>query len=116
LIKVNDKWLRIALLAIPSGLFLYDVLVSEGGTLRANIIYILTVVLVCEGCRYLFSRSKKWFTGHCKKVKRLTVLIPSGIVFVAILFVFSKALHNYIAYGDFGMDASLGSVLYVNIN
>jgi hypothetical protein len=114
LIKANDKWLRLALLAIPCGLFLYDFLVSDGGTLEANIIYILTVIMVCEGSRYLINKSRIWFEGPYKKQKRLSVLIPSGTAFVAILFVFSKALRNYIAFGEFGMNADLGSIIYIN--
>ena len=114
MIKVNDRWLRITLIALPGCLFLFDFIVSAGGTLKANIIYILTVILVCEGCRYLFYQSMKWFTGPHKKSKRLLALIPSGIIWVSVLFVVSKALRNYFAYGEFGMDASLGAVVYIN--
>lgn len=47
-------------------------------------------------------------------MKRLLALIPMGVAFVGVLFTISKAARNYIAYGEFGMDASLGSVVYVN--
>ena len=87
---------------------------SHGGSLRANVIYILTVIIVCEGSRFLFYSSRRWFKGSFKNVKRLSVLVSAGILFVATIFVTSKALRNYIAYDDFGMDASIGSVVYVN--
>jgi sensor histidine kinase YesM len=113
-IKVNDRWLRIALSAIPCSLFLHDFIISDGGARHANIIYTLTVILVCEGSRFLCYSSRRWFTGLFKNVKRLSILLPSGILFVASTFVISKALRNYIAYGESGMDASIGSVVYVN--
>ena len=111
MIKVNDGWLRIALIATSSVLFLYDFIVSEN---RKSLIYIITAILVCEGSRFLIYSSRRWFTGSFKNTRRLSVLIPAGILFVASLFVISKALRNYIAYGESGMEASLGSVLYVN--
>ncbi|HET9276962.1 MAG TPA: histidine kinase [Flavitalea sp.] len=114
MIEVNDRWLRIALVAIPCSLFLHDFIVSDSGARQANIIYILTAILVCEGSRFLCYSSRRWFTGLFKNVKRLSTLIPAGILFVASTFVVSKALRNYIAYGEFGMDASIGSVVYVN--
>lgn len=45
---------------------------------------------------------------------RLFFLLPAGILFVGTVFTLSKAARNYIAYGDFGMEASLGSIIYVN--
>jgi len=87
---------------------------SDGGNLQANVIYILTVILICEGSRFLFYSSRRWFTGSFKNVKRLSVMIPAGILFVAPIFVISKALRNYITYGEFGMGASIGSMVYVN--
>jgi hypothetical protein len=111
---VNDKWLRILLIALPCGLFLYDFLVSDNASLRANIIYIVTVILTCEGIRYLFYRSIQWFKGSYKNPKRLFAITPLGILYLSLLFLISKALRNYIAYGDFGMDAGLGTNLYIN--
>jgi two-component system, LytTR family, sensor kinase len=114
LIKVNDKWLRIALPALPCSLFLYDFLVSDDRNMQANLIYIITTILVCEGSRYLFYRSMNWFKEPHKKSKRILALIPSGITLVAILFVISKGLRNYFAFGSSGMDTNFSSVLIVN--
>ena len=114
MIKVNDKWLRIALVAIPSAFLLHDFIISDGGTLQANVIYIVTVILVCEGSRFLFYSSRRWFTGSFGNIKRLSVLFPVGILFSSIIFAISKGMRNYIAYGELGMDATLGSFIYVN--
>ena len=103
-----------AVVIIPCVLFLYHYLVSGAATMRANIIYITTTILVCEGGRYLIYKSRKWFTGRHKKLKRLLTVIPFGVAVVAIIFILSKALRNYIAFGDPGMNASIGSVVYVN--
>ena len=114
MIQVHDKWLRIALVAIPSAFLLHDFIISDGGTLQANVIYILTVILVCEGSRFLFYSSRHWFRGSFSNIKRLLVLFPVGILFASIIFAVSKGLRNYIAYGELGMDTSLGSFIYVN--
>ena len=106
MIKVNDKWLRIALPTLPSALFLYNFWLSDKVNVKANIIYIATVVLVCEGSRFLIYKSRTWFTAPFKRLKRVSVLIPSGITYVGILFFISKALRNSMAYGDTGMDAN----------
>lgn len=114
MIKVNDSWIRVALIAVPTVLFLYDFIASKSGNLQANVIYIISVLFVCEGSRFLFYLSRRWFTGRLKNVKRLSILLPIGILFVASVFVISKAVRNNIAYGEFGIDASVGIALYVN--
>jgi hypothetical protein len=87
--------------------------VSDSKTLQANLIYIFTVILVCEGSRYLVYQSRIWFAEPFKRLKRLLVLIPSGIVFVAACFVFSKLLRNTIAFGESGMQGNQGFIIHV---
>jgi LytS/YehU family sensor histidine kinase len=62
----------------------------------------------------LFYRSIQWFTSPQKKLKRLLALIPLGVLYTSVLFLVSKALRNYIVYGDFGMDGGLGTNLNIN--
>jgi two-component system, LytTR family, sensor kinase len=112
LIKVNDKWLRISILALPSCLFLYNYFKAGNATFQANGIYILTVLIVCEGSRYLIYQSRTWFTQPYKKAKRLLALLPPGIAFVALVFALSKALRNYIAFGNTGLNANQGITLH----
>lgn len=102
------------MLAIPSSLFLFNFLVSKGANFQPNLIYIITVLLVCEGSRFLFYRSQHWFRGSHKKIKRLSLLIVSGTLFAGMIFTISKAARNFLAYGEYGIDSSLGSFIYVN--
>ncbi len=113
MIKVKDHWLRLILVIIPCGLFLYNSWVSDSKTLQANLVYIITVILVCEGSRFLVYQSRKWFTAPFKRLKRLSVLIPSGVVFVSACFVFSKLLRNTMAFGETGMQGHLGFVVHI---
>jgi two-component sensor histidine kinase len=115
LITVNDKWLRILLPALPCSLFLYDFLLGKGTTFQANLIYIGTTILVCEGSRFLICRSRGWFAQPYKKAKRLIALLPFGIVLISLIFYISKAARNYLAYGqiDTGTDRGV-FVLEVN--
>lgn len=113
MIKVNDQWLRIVLIIIPCSLFLYSSWSSDSKTLQANLVYIVTVILVCEGSRFLVYQSRKWFNAPFKRLKRLLVLIPSGIVFVSACFVFSKLLRNTVAFGGTDMKGNQGFIVYV---
>ncbi|HKZ67106.1 MAG TPA: histidine kinase, partial [Chitinophagaceae bacterium] len=113
MIKVKDKWLRIALIIIPCGLFLYNSWVSDSKTLQANIIYIFTVILVCEASRYVVYQSRKWFSKPFKRLKRLLALIPAGIIFVATCFVLSKLLRNTLAFGESGMQGNQGFIVHI---
>jgi two-component system, LytTR family, sensor kinase len=99
LISVNDKWLRILLPAVPCSLFIYNFLGGEGATFQANLIYILTTIVACEGSRFLIYQSRDWYTPPYRKLKRMALLLPSGILLIALLFFFSKAGRNYLAYG-----------------
>ncbi|HEY0356836.1 MAG TPA: histidine kinase [Flavisolibacter sp.] len=114
MIKVNDRWLRIALPLVPSALFFFDYLTSKSGTVQANIIYIITVILVCEFSRLLIYKSRGWFVGKHKKAKRLLLLIPSGVSMVAALFVISKGLRNYLAFGNTLMKEGEGFIISMN--
>lgn len=97
-----------ALVALPSGLFIFNYTAAQGAAFQANLIYILTTVLVCEGSRLLIYQSRTWFAPPHKRAKRLALLIPSGIVLIALVFFFSKAWRNYIAYGHIDTTANPG--------
>lgn len=114
MIKVNDTWLRILLIVVPSALFLYNYAIGSAATGQANIIYLLTVLLVCEGSRYLIYRSRNWFTRRHKKFQRLLTLIPLGVAGVSVLFIASKAWRNQIAFGDSAVDVNMGFTLHLN--
>lgn len=114
MIRVNDKWLRIFLFLLPSSLFLYDILISANPNKNANIIYILTVLAVCEISRMLVYRSRSWFKSPHKKLKRLSTLLPVGFVTIGIIFVISKALRNYLAFGQHGMQVKDGFAIHIN--
>ncbi len=114
MIRVNDKWLRIFLFLLPSSLFLYDILMSGNPDKNANIIYILTVLAVCEISRMLVYRSRTWFNPPYRKLKRLSTLLPVGFVSVGVIFVISKALRNYLAFGQHGMQMQEGFAIHVN--
>jgi LytS/YehU family sensor histidine kinase len=81
--------------------------------LQANLVYILTVILVCEGSRLLIYKSRKWFKQPFKRWKRLLVLVPAGIAFVTTVFVLSKLLRNKMAFGETGMQANRGFILHI---
>lgn len=96
---MNDKWLRVLFVALPSVLFLFNFFTGTSPSARANGVYIITTVLVCEAARWLIVRSRLWFHEPYRKAKRLAVLLPLGIVITSMLFLISKACRNYIAYG-----------------
>lgn len=98
LIKVNDTGLRVLLVALPVTLFLYDFIVAPGGTGTANLVYIATTLLVCEGSRWLICRSRSWYHPPRRKAKRLSTLMVAGVVWVALLLIASKTLRNYLAF------------------
>lgn len=108
MIKVNDKWLRLLLPAVPSGIILYFLLMDGRQMLPYAAIAILTAILVCEGGRFLIYRSRTWFSPPYKKLKRLVALVPSGIALLAVLFFLSKGARNYIAYGELDAAANPG--------
>jgi two-component system, LytTR family, sensor kinase len=80
----------------------------------ANIIYVFTVIAVCEISRYLVYQSRTWFNGHFTRLKRILSLFALGCFSTSIIFIVSKAARNYIAYGEFKMNSSYGSNVYVN--
>lgn len=98
---------------LPCSLFLYNSWVSDSKTLQANLVYIVTVIAVSEGSRFLVYQSRKWFTDPFKRLKRLTFLIPSGIAFVSTCFVLSKLLRNTVAFGDMAMKGNQGFVVHI---
>lgn len=98
MIKVNDTGLRVLLVALPVAIFLYDYIVAPSGTGMANFVYIGTTLLVCEGSRWLIHSSRSWFRPPYQKAKRLSTLIPAGVVWVALVFIGSKTLRNYLAF------------------
>lgn len=100
MVTVNDKWLRIALPALPSVLFLFNAFTQNRTTLQINGILILTAIVICESSRQLIRRSRTWFTGRHKNNKRLALLIPTGILATALLFLVSKAGRNVLVYGQ----------------
>ena len=114
MINVRDTWLRILLVAVPSALFFYDNGLASGSAWKAGAIYLLTVLLVCEGSRALIYRSCSWFTGQHKKFQRLFALMPSGVAWVAALFIAGKACRNQIAFGDPAVNVSMGFTLHLN--
>src|SRR5688572_11582462 len=113
--KVNDNWLRITLIAIPSCLFLYDFIVSDNKTLQANIIYIISTVLVSEGSRFFIYGSHRWFKPPNKTFKRFLAFLVA-IIFVSLVFIGSKAARNYLAYGETVIDAGFSFTLVVDDN
>jgi two-component system LytT family sensor kinase len=90
--------MRVLLVALPVAIFLYDYIVTPGGTGTANLVYIGTTLLVCEGSRWLIHGSRSWFRPPHKKAKRLSALIPAGVAWVALLFIGSKTLRNFLAF------------------
>lgn len=86
------------LVALPVALFLYDYIVAPGGTGTANLVYIGTTLLVCEGSRWLIHSSRSWWRPPHQKAKRLLTLIPAGVLWVTLVFIASKNLRNYLAF------------------
>ncbi|HEX8315247.1 MAG TPA: hypothetical protein VF609_09650 [Flavisolibacter sp.] len=114
MIKVNDKWLRILLPAIPCCLFIYVFLSAGKDIISTNIIYVFTVIAVCEISRYLVYKSRTWFGGKYIRFKRIVALFAAGCFSTSLVFILSKAIRNYAAYGEFKMDSSYGSNVYIN--
>ena len=86
------------LVALPVTLFLYDFIVAPGGTGTANLVYIATTLLVCEGSRWLICRSRSWFGPPHQKAKRLSTLVVAGLSWVTLLLIASKTVRNYLAF------------------
>lgn len=116
MIKVNDTGLRVLLVALPVTIFLYDFLVAPGGTGTANLVYIATTLLLCEGSRWLIYRSRSWFSPPHRKAKRMWTLLPTGVAWVAILLIASKTLRNYLAFGPTDSIVSGSSTLTLHVN
>ena len=114
LIKVNDTGLRILLLSVPGTMFVYDFFTAPGGTGKTSLIYLLTLVLVCEGARFLIYNSRRWFSGPKKKRLRLATLLPAGIAWVTLVFMGSKLWRNYIALEPVPITTSNGFTLHIN--
>ena len=114
MIKVNDTWLRVLIVTVPSLFFLYDFLVARPGTGKANLVYIASVVLACEGIRWLVYRSRTWFKAPFKRAKRLATLFPVGIAWVSVVFIMSKLARNMVAFDNNGISVSTGFTLHFN--
>ncbi|HEY1114346.1 MAG TPA: histidine kinase [Chitinophagaceae bacterium] len=116
LIKVNDTGLRVLLAALPVTIFLYDFLMAPGGTGAANLVYIATTLLVCEGSRWLIYRSRSWFRPPHQRGKRMSALLPAGVGWVAIVLIASKTARNYFAFGTTASIISGGSTFTLHVN
>jgi hypothetical protein len=113
-VKVNDTWLRILLPGILCSLFLYIYFSAGKGFTSANLIYVVTIIAICEVSRYLVYKSRTWFKGWFGKLKRTLAVLLTGIGSVSLIFIVSKALRNFIAFGDFKLGENYASNVYVN--
>ncbi len=94
MIKVNDRWLRIVVILVPASIHLYNSYVSTATPILSVLIYLLTIVFVCEGTRFLSYRSRQWFNHPFKPLKRLLVYIPLGLCWITTCIVVSKLLRS----------------------
>lgn len=99
---------------LPCSLLFYFYLTAGQAISTANITYMVTVIAVCETVRYLVYKSRSWYRGKLVRTKRLITLFGVGILSTSAIFVVSKAIRNYVAFGEFRMDTSYGSNVYIN--
>ncbi len=83
MIKVNDKWVRLIIILFPFGLHLYNTLGSAKFSLVGTLVYLASLILICEGTRFLSYRSRRWFKGKFQNLKRMLVYIPAGIGWIS---------------------------------
>ncbi|HUC82726.1 MAG TPA: histidine kinase [Flavisolibacter sp.] len=114
MIKVNDKWLRILLPLVPCCIITYFYLSGGKNISVTNLIYVAMIVAICETVRYLVYKSRSWFGGKYTRTKRIATLFLAGCFSTSVIFIISKALRNYAAFGEFRMSSSYGSNVYVN--
>lgn len=99
---------------ILCSLFLYVYVTAGKGVSSANIIYIVTIVAICEISRYIIYKSRTWFKGWLRKLRRTLAVLISGIGAVSLIFIVSKAARNYLAFGDFKLGENYASNVYIN--
>ncbi len=113
MIKVNDKWVRLIIILVPFSLHLYNTLDSAKFPLVGTLIYLATLILICEGTRFLSYRSRRWFTRKLRDLKRVLVYVPLGIGWIAFCIWSYKSLRRELKWSGSTDD---GEVVVFHVN
>ncbi len=116
--KFNDKGFRITSILALFLLFLFlNGWLSKpinGNVVLRMLATLLAIIGVCEGNRWLIVRSHHFITGKYKLLKRLLVIVPAGALLTGVFLLFIKMTHYYLVHGEWQVQDSEGSHLYVN--
>lgn len=75
---------------------------------------LLAIAGVCEGNRWIIIRSHGFFTGKFRLLRRLLVIVPAGTLLTGALLLLIKVISNYLVHGEWFLENTEGSHLYVN--
>lgn len=97
--KVNDKWLRILLPAIPTLALLYGYLTSATPFSISKALSFLSAPAVCEVSRWVIHQGRRAPLLHYRKAKRVALVLLGGIVAAGLVLLSFSMLRHYISYG-----------------
>jgi len=78
------------------------------------ILSFLTIVLVCEGSRFIIYHSRKIFSKINNSWGRILVLIPTGVLYVAFLLVLNAVIRYYLVHGEWKITADNDAHVFIN--
>jgi two-component system, LytTR family, sensor kinase len=117
LIKVNDKWLRILLILLPVLLAAFTSGALELPLKQVKLIQfsisVASIVIICEGVRWLMYKGRQMRHNKKPLVTINVVVIAGGLIFTSIVLAASGILKQYLAKSHWDMSA-MTTNLYVN--
>ena len=118
MIRINDKWFRIIILA---SLFVLAAIFNEWFKqpfsfllLQKIILSIVTIVLICEGSRFIIYYSRDVFGNTKTAVGRLLALIPAGILYCSFVLVLNAVIRFYLEHGEWKITADNDAHVFIN--
>ena len=118
MIKINDRWFRVTILV---SLFALAAFFNEWFSqplslllIQKIILSIVTIVLICEGSRFIILYSRNVFGNTRTAAGRLLALIPAGILYCSFVLVLNAIIRYYLAHGEWKITADNDAHVFVN--
>jgi len=112
-IKVKDKWFRIVSIVVPSLVVIYIIgLIHDknGVSFVRGLIYIITIILISEGSRYIIYNFRRKLSGFA----RVIITFLAGICWISLLLTAGVLLGNFVTTGIIDWTVFDGSSITFN--
>ena len=119
MIKVRDKWFRILVILLPFLLVLYtnDVcLHPDRSKVLRTLVSLASIILICEGNRFLVYNSRQWSKNWLKASLRIWAIIAIGLSYTTIVLIISTLLRVALLSDGIDITLRIGSQVKINNN